>query len=71
MNENNNDINTTNELEIENNSSSEQNSNSENESGRGFRSLTFLLFLVLGALIIYSYKYPLLRTYDSWGSEHG
>jgi len=36
-----------------------------------YRPLTFLLFAVLSILTIYSYKYPLMRTYQSWGSQHG
>jgi len=56
---------------IENNSSLQKNNNAENDGASLFRTLTFFLFLILGTLIIYSYKYPLLRTWDSWGSEHG
>ena len=71
MNENNTDINTDNESIIVNDSPDYQNANSENEGSSVFRTLTFFLFLILAALIIFSYKYPLLRTYDSWGSDHG
>jgi len=71
MNENNSNIDTDNKNEIVNDSPAEQNNNSENESMSIFRILTFFLFLILAALIIYTYKYPLLRTWDSWGSEHG
>ena len=68
MNENNENIVNTNESEI--NSPEEQNlENTDNSSF--YRSLTFLLYFALGILMIYTYKYPLLRTWDSWGSEHG
>ena len=70
MNEDNN-IDTNNESKIENNSPVEQNNNSKNDEASIFRTLTFFLFLILSVLIIYNYKYPLLRTWDSWGSEHG
>jgi exosortase len=36
-----------------------------------YRPLTLFLFFLLGILMMYSYRYPLLRTWDSWGSEHG
>ena len=36
-----------------------------------YRPFTFLLIAILAALTIFSYKYPLLRTYQSWGSQHG
>jgi|GEM_PF-1204377 len=37
-----------------------------------YRPFTFFLLAVLGVLLVFfSYRYPLLRTWDSWGSEHG
>lgn len=36
-----------------------------------YRPLSFFLFLLLAFLTLYTYRYPLLRTWDSWGSEHG
>ncbi|MCX7846464.1 MAG: EpsI family protein [bacterium] len=36
-----------------------------------YRPLTFLLFALLGGMLVYSYSYPLQRTYQSWGSQHG
>ncbi|RLD08806.1 MAG: EpsI family protein [Chlamydiae bacterium] len=71
MNEENDTLDTKIESEIETGPSDEQNNNAEENDASIFRTLTFFLFLILGILIIYSYKYPLLRTWDSWGSEHG
>jgi exosortase len=37
-----------------------------------YRPFTFFLLAVLGVLLVFfNYRYPLLRTWDSWGSEHG
>ncbi len=37
-----------------------------------YRPFTFVLLAVLGILLVFfNYRYPLLRTWDSWGSEHG
>jgi len=36
-----------------------------------YRPLTFLLFAALGVMLLYSFSYPLQRTYQSWGSQHG
>ncbi len=36
-----------------------------------YRPLTFLLFAGLGLMLLYSFSYPLRRTYESWGSQHG
>lgn len=36
-----------------------------------YRPLTFLVLTALGLMLIYSFSYPLQRTYQSWGSQHG
>lgn len=36
-----------------------------------YRPLTFVLFALLAGMLLYSYSYPLQRTYQSWGSQHG
>jgi len=37
-----------------------------------YRPFTFFLLAALGVLLVFfNYRYPLLRTWDSWGSEHG
>ena len=37
-----------------------------------YRPFTFFLLAVLGVLLVFfNYRYPLLRTWDSWGSEYG
>ncbi len=48
-----------------------ENSLPEDKNRDFYRPFTFLLIAILAVLTIYSYKYPLLRTYQSWGSQHG
>jgi EpsI family protein len=36
-----------------------------------FRPFTHFLLVILGVLMLYSYEYPLRRTYESWNSDHG
>jgi len=36
-----------------------------------YRPFTHLLLVILGVLMLYSFQYPLRRTYESWNSDHG
>jgi len=57
--------------ETENLNIEEQDNLPEDKNRDFYRPFTFLLFAVLSVLALYSFKYPLMRTYDSWGSQHG